>query len=238
MKKLLVILFITVSCAAQAQKLPNTQSVPIWANNLKVDGNIEDWGELKSFNKDGNFWYSIANDNEFIYLAIKKTYNITKAISRTGIQFYISKNGEKNIASAPLVQFPVVVANNKRIPMGQWNEIAVKDIPAISDSVISIYNEFGIKVGWEFSFEKSLYVYELRVPRKLLDIDANTSKFTYNICMMGTGQRGRTSIFLTPGLKMISANGSEMTEEDKQKRVDADTVSEFWAEYTIAKKEV
>lgn len=59
--------------------------------------------------------------------------------------------------------------------LNQAKEIKVFNFPAITDSLISIYNEYDIKVAAKFT-EKDEYVYEMAIPLSLLGLEASSAK--------------------------------------------------------------
>lgn len=69
-------------------------------------------------------------------------------------------------------------------------EIKVEGFKAIPDSLVSIYNEYGLKAVASFD-QKGAYVYELAIPLSLLDISATDSKeLSYQIKLNGLSNMG------------------------------------------------
>ena len=112
-----ILLSILSTTSLYAQKAPNTQSQSIWAKQVKLDGKLDDWGkELAAYNKENDLWYSMANDDKFLYLAIKKDKFPGKAYARGGIKLFISTKETKITKGLPAVTFPVPIIDGKPIP--------------------------------------------------------------------------------------------------------------------------
>jgi uncharacterized protein YpmB len=102
MPKLTFIAIITLLFSAlhlQAQKLPNVQESALRAPvNIKIDGRINEWKDtLQAYNKATQVYYTISNDDENLYLAVKADQPriITKIID-VGLTFIINKAGKKS----------------------------------------------------------------------------------------------------------------------------------------------
>ena len=69
-------------------------------------------------------------------------------------------------------------------------EIKISGFKAITDTLISIYNEYGIKAVGSFDV-KGDFVYELAIPLSLLELSVNDSKeFVYQIKINGLSNTG------------------------------------------------
>ncbi len=121
------------------------------------------------------------------------------------------------------------IAGNKQID-NLFKEIVVAGIKDISEPSISIYNSEGIKAVAQFNSHMQ-YVYELAIPLKYLGIAINNGqKFKYNIKMNGRPAVSSTGI-PTPTIEMPpnpSPSGMDNTF--------VDYATDFWGEYTLAKK--
>jgi hypothetical protein len=231
---LLLCTFFTINL--YAQKAPNTQSQSIWAKQVKIDGKLDDWGkELAANNKENNLWYSMANDDKYLYLAVKKDKFPTKAYARGGIKLFISSKETKTTAGLPAVTFPVPIVDGKPVPRTEWNEIDVRDIAGITDTLISIYNEQGIQVAFnlEDNGHGSVYTYELAIPLKLLGIGPMQTIY-YNMLLRGSAGKA-----LSPAqAAMLSNPSTELNPGFSKERLlgmaDSLNWSEFWASYKLA----
>src|SRR4051812_6120351 len=81
----------------QAQKLPNVQEAALRAPaTIKIDGRLNEWKDsLQAYNKATQVYYTVSNDDENLYLAVKadEPRVITKIID-VGITFMINKAGK------------------------------------------------------------------------------------------------------------------------------------------------
>lgn len=219
-----------------AQKIPNTQEKSIWVKGVKVDGKLDDWGkELSAYNKENSLWYSIANDDKFLYLAVKKDKFPTKAYARGGIKLFISTKEVKFTNGLPAISFPVPIVDGKSIPREEWNEIDVRNISGLTDTLISVYNEVGIQVGFnlEETDKGKVYSYELAVPLKLFGIRSGQIIY-YNMLL-----RGNTLKQMSPAQAAMIANidpklNPFLSKDQIQQMNDSMIWSEFWASYQLA----
>ena len=233
-----ILLSILSTTSLYAQKAPNTQSQSIWAKQVKLDGKLDDWGkELAAYNKENDLWYSMANDDKFLYLAIKKDKFPGKAYARGGIKLFISTKETKITKGLPAVTFPVPIIDGKPIPKTEWNEIDVRDIAGITDTLISIYNEQGIQVAWKLEDKDNgpIYTYELAIPLKLLGINQGQTIY-YNMLLRGSGAKA-----LSPAEAAMMANPSPelnpgFSKEQLLGMIDRTIWSEFWGSYKLAAK--
>jgi hypothetical protein len=182
--------------------------------NVKVDAKLNDWNDaLQADNKTTGIYYTIANDSKNLYLVIKSTDQmIDNKIIAGGIDFTINTSGKKKEKDAYVITFPMVdivnlrtqVMQSMRGPGGQGREMdsasisrmrtqAVKSAKEIKltgftavipDSVISVYNEFGIKAALDYD-NKGNMILEMSVPLKYIGLTDNTKEFAYNIKLNG-----------------------------------------------------
>lgn len=124
---------------------------------------------------------------------------------------------------------------NKTLTEGA-KEIEVVGVKDISDVLISVYNEYGIKAAMQFNDKKTL-TYEIAVPLKYLTpLSLDNHKFFYNVKLNGiTNSRntvvrqtsnGPVTITTTPH-GLISASTGD---SDFQTMAYA---TDFWSEYTL-----
>jgi hypothetical protein len=104
----------------------------------------------------------------------------------------------------------------------------IKDL----DSLISVYNEEGIKAAGAFD-NKSNFTYELAIPLKYMDVDINNAqKFAYHVTINEVEQKGVNIVRSDqgdPSSKILSINvtsGAQMGQP----------ATDFWGEYTLVKK--
>jgi len=117
-------------------------------------------------------------------------------------------------------------------------EIKVTGISAITDSLISIYNTTGIKVGSLFDKQRNLTC-ELAIPLKYLDfLTADNSKLNYQIVL--NGLEAAETVYLknpTPsGVISVTSIPRSMSGGANSSITQIINFStDFWGEYTLAK---
>jgi len=171
--------------------------------------------DMQAYNKATKLAYTIANDDKNLYLVVRCKDNInTSKILGGGITLLINTADKKKEKDAFEVTFPMVsranlrglmrgkqgFGSNKTLTQAQidstsranhkaalplMKEIGVLGFKDITDSTISIYNEYGIKAAAGFDAEDA-YVAEVSIPLKLLSISTEDAKeFAYNIKVNG-----------------------------------------------------
>lgn len=96
---------------ANAQKLPDVQQHSVVAPlNVKADGKNLEWNDtFQAFNKRTNLHYTLANDEENLYLAIKcSDANTSNKIMAGGIDFLINTEGKKREKEGFRITYPLV----------------------------------------------------------------------------------------------------------------------------------
>jgi hypothetical protein len=117
--------------------------------------------------------------------------------------------------------------------------IEVTCIPGI-DTLISVYNTDGIKAAE--LFDKTMaYTYELSVDLKLLGLSTSSGKFAYHITLNGVNNINlKKSADGDPGRTVVSVTSSPVLDEkikvDMAMMSQAFSPTDFWGEYTLAKK--
>lgn len=238
-----------------AQKAKKIQDESVWISRLKVDGKTNDWHTpLQAENRNTGLAYTLANDDRNLYLMIQANDRKSNAkIMLGGITFAVNTEGEKKLDGAYNVTFPVVnsiglnlrgagrVSREERgisekerdsMEMAAGNAqldtlkyISVDGFKDITDSVISIYNTYGLKAAARFH-ENGSYSYELAIPLKLLGLSpADPQEFAYNIKVNGAPEgddnRGfgrRRGNFGRGNIDMLDMLSS----------------TDFWGKYTLA----
>lgn len=186
----------------------NVQEGSVWAPAAtRVDAKLTEWNNsLQAYNKTTLLYYTIANDDKNLYLAVKSSdqMNSNKIIGG-GITFTINTEGKKKDKDAFVITYPKVnravtrgqfrqrgggggtppdsasIANMRSQLLASAKEITLSGFKDITDSTISIYNEYGIKVAVGYDTNGS-FIYELAVPLKLLNISPdNTKEIAYNL---------------------------------------------------------
>jgi hypothetical protein len=210
----LVLLATAFVLSAQAQKLPNVQEASVWAPaNVKMDARLTDWGDnLQAYNKTLGLNYTLANDDKNLYLVIKASdAATTNKITAGGINLAINTDGKKSEKGAYIVSFPLVdpstlrnqmssfrgqpggantipdsaaIAKMRKDAVKNFKEIKLVGFKDIADSVVSIYNTYGIKAAVDYD-DKGAMICELALPLKYFNTSATKPEFAYNLKLNG-----------------------------------------------------
>lgn len=256
MKKIIIVIAVAallVSCAF-AQKLPSVQKVSFFApTNIKIDGKANEWhDQFQAYNNATDIFYTIANDNENLYFAIRAKYqDIIQKIVMGGITVTINPTNKKRDPAAMSITYPVLHDNdmsavsnmvarkfNPRINGDTSSVIRVDDlnqlilnrskqinttgIKAIEDNTISVYNDVGLKAAELFD-DKLQYTCEMAVPLKFLALQAN-QPFSYQI-----------KVNEPVPFKPTPTTGGKLPPPVPVSTPTLAT-TDFWGEYTLAKK--
>jgi hypothetical protein len=256
MKALTIITLLTFFSitVADAQKLPGKQKeslrVPI---SLKVDGTTSEWNnKFQAHNNATDISYTIANDDEKLYIAVNATYrDIIDKILRGGITFTINHTLKKKDEKPVTITYPFIRDegvgtitntylhnyNEKRdggtetINVTSLNEILGKNyklvnvtgVAEIAEPQISIYNAIGIKAASKFD-EHLAYTVEMAIPLKYLALPNNgADSFSYQIKINEPAEVKRRS----PSTGSIDA--------PPPMAITSFAATDLWGEYTLAK---
>jgi hypothetical protein len=259
------LLLCLVCVPAMAQKLPNVQKGGFRAPaNVKIDGKTSEWGDtFKAYNTNIEVFYTIANDDDNLYLVIQATNaDVINKMARGGITFTINHGTGKNDANPVSIYFPalndkdkVVIGQSVSKKPTETHEAAIiqkqtdslaaitnklfatrsklikiKGIKAITDTIISIYNEQDIEER-AYVNAKRACTFELSVPLKYLPVDlANPKPFAYNITINGANVGGGAIV-----ISQITGMTVAFRTGDASQLLRYST--DFWGEYTFAKKQ-
>src|ERR1700760_4735297 len=113
MKRLtpLAVLFILpcMQLFAQEGKLKTVQTTSVWAPaNVKVDGSLKEWDDtFQAYNKTTKIFYTVSNDDKYIYFVVKSIDPATSnKIVAGGITFNINTADKKKDENTFSVTFP------------------------------------------------------------------------------------------------------------------------------------
>jgi len=176
-------------------------------------------------------------------LAIQKTGNkddknaitITYPISNYAFSLHLSASISGKRDTSAETTNPLVEKNNKLIEQ-QIKYIGVKCISGV-DSLISVYNENNIKAAGLFAYNKA-YTLELCLPLKYLNLSASDEpKFAYHIILNGY-KRPPTfgPAVMSDGTPDTRPAALRLMEIMTQMDAAASARTDFWGEYTLAKK--
>lgn len=196
MKQIILFLIIAIaSLCANAQKIPNKQEANLRAPaGIKVDGKATEWGDgFRAYNSATEVYYTIANDDKNLYLAIRATDALViRKIIAGGITFSVGagnvakqtvavtyplfdrkappninlRNKAAIIASAVTADSFMMAANKELVSHAK--KIMLSGFKNTGDTVLSIYNEEGITAAGLFNNHAD-YTYELALPLKYLN---------------------------------------------------------------------
>ena len=200
--------------SAFSQHLNNTQQGSLWAPaGVRIDANAKEWGsDFQAYNSTTDVFYSMANDENNLYLVVKSTNQmINNKIMAGGITLTLNTSGKKKEKDGFALTFPMVdlaklrgqvmsrmrgpggpqgldsaaIAGMRKQAIAAAKEIKLDGFKDIPDSVISIYNEFGIKAAIDYDRNGNL-ICEMALPLKLINADvAKTKELGYNIKLNG-----------------------------------------------------
>jgi hypothetical protein len=238
---------------------------------VRADGKLTEWGTLPAYNKSTNLHYTLANDANNLYLAINTTDQTTiNKILGGGITLVINKEGKKKDKDAVEIEYPMggrggmrgmrmggrggrqgdntvdtaaLVATRKQAVAGM-KELSVIGIKEVTDTLVSIYNTYGIKTGIHIDAHGD-FNYELAIPLKLLELDlAKSTELAYNIKVngitMGGGNRegGRREGGGRANGGGQGGGGGMITISEPTMggaMMDLMTPTDFWGKYKLAK---
>jgi hypothetical protein len=128
----------------------------------------------------------------------------------------------------------------RKIQLANTKEFKVSGFKVITDSLISIYNEYGIKAVGAMN-SKGEYVYEMAIPLSLLDLFAESPKeFSYQIKINGLsnmgfggqgGQGGRGGVSGRGG----AGGGGNFGVGGQSSITEMASPTDFWGKYLIIK---
>lgn len=211
-----------------SQKLKDVQETGAWAPaSIKVNGALTEWNDtFQAYNKSTKIYYTLANDDKNLYLAIKSTDAINNnKINAGGITLALNTAGKKKDKDAYSLTFPFIPPPTRGMrgpggpagagggrgvaimdvamggPQGRRGvdsafikaqrertiaaakEIQVLGFKDITDSLISVYNEYGIKAAIGYDAQGN-FTYEISVPLKALNL-TDAKEIAYNIKING-----------------------------------------------------
>lgn len=199
------VLYLIIPFTVHAQKLPSVQKSSLRASlDVKIDGNPNEWGsQLQAYNHATNIFYTMANDDNNLYLVIRiNDPDALIKITNKGIILQISRTGKKSDREVTSITYPVFEIGHK--PYIQFAGITAmpryqrEAMERNLDSVSKVANK-KLRDNEKFirtagmpdidtllsiynregirateAFDNTMtYTYELAVPLKLLNLDVN-----------------------------------------------------------------
>ncbi len=136
----------------------------------------------------------------------------------------------------------------RKTSLSTVKEIKVAGFKAITDTLISIYNEYGLKAVANFD-QQGAFVYELAIPLNLLELSTADGKdFVYQIKLNGASAMNIPASMVGSitvdgagrgnggGGRQNGGGGFTMTGNGGQNMQDMMTPTDFWGKYTLLKK--
>jgi len=160
-KNALAILLGSTGFIAIAQKFPAVQQVSLRAPaTIKIDGIPTEWGEsLQAYNKNVELYYTIANDDENLYLTVQATNpRIIQKLLMAGLVLSVNSTGKKDDANSSSITFPLLSAVNSRhvlIDAGMEPDVFADNSasPRPADSLIALANKTLLANAKEFKIK-------------------------------------------------------------------------------------
>ncbi len=124
---------------ANAQKLPNIQNTSLRAPaNIKIDGKATEWhNKFLAYNKATDVYYSMANDDDKLYLVVQATDPaIINKIIGGGITLTIQKSGKKTDKDGISITYPIF--DKKSRPYVHSSQIVGNSILTVSGDDVTI----------------------------------------------------------------------------------------------------
>jgi hypothetical protein len=177
-------------CRAQASK-PASNSLQPPPPNIVIDGDAKEWGDsLRYFNADKNISFSLANDKENLYMAMRISDRSQQIrVLRSGITFSIDTKGKKKESFS--LTFPLNVQGSTpamdvhglsndvtqadrddllKERLTTLRGIKVEGFKDIEGDMITTSNTYGIQTAINYD-DKGNLVYEAAIPLKFFHAD-------------------------------------------------------------------
>jgi YD repeat-containing protein len=208
---LIVQLFsVKTSTAQTAASDPSVLKVPPSA--ITIDADLKDWGDsLQYYNADNNVRYTISNDKENLYFAVRIDDRVEAArILKAGLTLGVDPKGKKK--SSFSITFPLNVQvgnitsttqqeNFNEVTQAERDElvretattlrgIKVEGFKDIEGDMITTSNTYGIKTAINYDAKGNL-VCEAAVALKLFHVDEHAkTEWTFDVKINGVNRPG------------------------------------------------
>ena len=199
-------LLFAIAVPAQSKTNSNTLQPPPPA--VKIDGKLDEWGDsLRYYNEEKKLNYTLANDNDNLYAAIRINDRSEQArILGAGLTLSINTKGKKK--GDYTLTFPIAEAGmNNRLGMGarkpdesitqedrdqlirarltKLRDIKVTGFKDIEGDIITTTNTYGIKTAIDYDANGYL-IYEASIPLKLFgSFKAGKDEWAFNFKING-----------------------------------------------------
>jgi hypothetical protein len=202
---LLPLITLALSANVDAQPNQNQKLLPPPAN-LVIDGSLTDWGDsLRYHNDEKNIKYTLANDKENLYAAIRISERLEQArVLNAGITLSIDTRGKKKetfsmtfplrYPGSPAPAYTSFKDDGGEITKEEREELMRERITTlrsikmtgfkdIENEMITTSNTYGIKAAIDYDTNGNL-IYEAAIPLKYFhdnDISKNDWAFNFKI---------------------------------------------------------
>jgi len=221
-------------------------------DGIRIDGKPDEWGgTFQAFNRSTSVFYSMANDEQNLYLVIQCDQQPTIAkILSGGITLVLKSSKDKQTMPVKVV-YPLISYTDKytiSIPLREEanvdkmaakinqqlptvaKTINISGIRDIKEPTVSIYNDLGIKAVSQVDTRRA-YTFELQVPLKYFrHLTDENGTFDYNVIVNGVED--------PPGTITVggSSSGGQAKSVDGAQVFDMFSPTDFKATYTLVKK--
>jgi hypothetical protein len=204
-----LLLGFAVNTSAQSEQ--HSSNMAPTPGKIIIDGNLNDWSDsLRYYNPDKKLNYTLANDQQNIYLAIKfNDRTEQERIMRAGLTWSVNPKGKKKDAYS--LTFPAAEQNGVQVPalpkpegddtpeqhermnrdemrkarLTQLRNMKVTGFKDIDYDIITTTNSYGFKAALNFDDEGNL-TYEASIPLKFFDADdIAKNEWAFNIKING-----------------------------------------------------
>jgi hypothetical protein len=204
----------SITAGAQNKSAINKLQLP--PTNIVVDGDLKDWGDsLRYYNQDKQLNYTLANDQENLYMAIRVNDRSEQIrILRAGLTLSIDTRGKKKQTFS--ITFPVgdqsapgmaekiqdLRDGNKDVKqedreelakakLTKLREIKVTGFKDIESETMTTSNTYGFKVAIDYDRDGNL-VYEAAIPLKFFHADdPSKNEWAFNFRINGITRPGQ-----------------------------------------------
>jgi hypothetical protein len=203
MKQIILLFLLTVAFVnAYTQKLPNKQEASLRApTNVKIDGKTTEWGEFKAYNSATGLFYTLANDEQNLYLILKAgDKQMMSKIFGAGISLFFNSVSNTDKTSRGVISYWKFPKERRFAIDEMMKDTAANDIKAINNAIsaalktvvvknlddvkgdsLSVYNEYGIMAAGYLS-NANTYTCEIAIPLKhLKSFINNKSALSYTL---------------------------------------------------------
>lgn len=195
--KIACISLILMSLYTHAQKKQTLSSD--WNTSIRIDGNHSDWGDsLAYYYEKQDLQYSFANDDEYLYVAIK-VKDKTQQIQATLNGFSITIKPENKKREEIRLTFPIPdraalrALNNqefdkptdvRKTALSAVRGLYIDGFPDIINGAISLDNNYGIKAKVQIDSTDQL-TYECAIQLKQLNLAPKQKTIAVNVKING-----------------------------------------------------